>query len=74
MSEDVVTFAYGGDYEGNAMKIFERRNGEIRYIWHGYFDGKNTVRIYPKRPHGVSRDGITRKARSLNVFDIERIK
>ena len=54
--------------------MLERRGDRVVYIWRGFFDGGNLVRIYPDRPIGASRDGIKREAKKLSIWEIERFK
>ena len=73
--DDNVTYVNSGDYEGNAMKILECRNGRFEYIWHGYYDGGTLVRLYPNRAFGAysyARDGIKRRAMTLSIFEIKK--
>lgn len=74
MSAETVTFETYGEYEGNALKVLERRGDRVVYIWRGFFDGGNLVRIYPDRPIGASRDGIKRDAKKLSIWEIKRIQ
>lgn len=74
MDENKVVFFTYGEYEGNALKVMERRDGRAVYIWRGFFDGGNLVRIYPDRPIGASRDGIKREAKKLSIWEIERVR
>ena len=74
MDDNKVSFFTYGEYEGGALKVLERRGGRAVYIWRGFFDGGNLVRIYPDRPIGASRDGIKREAKKLSIWEIERLK
>lgn len=69
---DEVSYVRDGSYEGSAMVVLEKRGGAYRYVWRGYFDGGNLVRLYPVRPYGGLWDGRRREPTALSVFEIKR--
>lgn len=70
MREQNVTFWMEG-FIGDAWKISEKRDGQIEFIWKGYFDGGNCVKCFPFKNIGLY-DGIKRKPMTLAVNEIKR--
>lgn len=71
MASEVV-FVRDGTYEGEAMVVLEKRDGKYAYVWHGYFDGGNLLKLYPKRPWGGLYDGRVRKPMVRSIYEIGR--
>lgn len=66
-----VKYVWDGTFEGRARVIIEKRGGAWRYIWHGYFDGGNVIKIYPVRPWAGVWDKIKRKPMMLSIFEVK---
>ena len=68
--KDVVVFVRDGTYEGDARVVLEKRNGKYVYVWHGFYNGGNVIKIYPKRPYGGVWDNIKREPKIMSIFEV----
>ena len=58
-------------YQDGAMRLIEKRDGVPVHVWHGYYNGGNHVKIYPKHPY-LQWDKIERRPTVLSVFEIKK--
>lgn len=67
-----VRYVWDGTFERNARVIIEKRDGKWRYVWYGYYNGGNTIKLYPIRPWAGEYDKIKRKPMVRSIFEVKR--
>lgn len=72
MPDEVVKYVWDGTFEGRARVIIEKRGGKWTHIWHGYWNGGNTIKLYPVRPWAGVWDKNRRQPMNLSIFDVKR--
>ena len=67
-----VRYVWDGTYEGQARVIIEKRDGKYAYVWHGFWNGGNSIKLYPSRPWAGVWDKIKRQPITLSIFEVKR--